>query len=336
MMRVSREEELYIGRARTGMVGRAKAGFSKDGRITALDLFIVEDNGPYGPMGDHRSAANAASLIWQPLGDAVARRRRHHQHAAAVAAALARPDAGATPSWSRSSPRRRRSWASIRSRSGASTRPKARRSTARRARTDSAGTSRARSCKEALDRGAELFKWDERKARSGQREGTKVRGIGVAVGPHGAGSIGYDGLMTIRPDGKLYVQSGVGNLGTHSCLDLARVAADMLAMPWDKVVVNWGSTGEEHPVVGDVGRQPDDARDDAGESRRRGRRAAEAAGDCGEGSRRRAGRLQARRRARVPARQPVTRPVVRAGRRHARSRWAASTTATSCRTTSIR
>src|ERR1041384_6760643 len=67
MMRISREEEHFIGRARTGMVGRARAGFSKDGRITALDLFIVEDNGAYGPMGDHRSAANAASLIWQPV-----------------------------------------------------------------------------------------------------------------------------------------------------------------------------------------------------------------------------------------------------------------------------
>src|SRR5258707_520889 len=66
MMRISREEEHYIGRARTGMTGRARVGFAKDGRITALDLFIVEDNGAYGPMGDHRSAANAASLIWQP------------------------------------------------------------------------------------------------------------------------------------------------------------------------------------------------------------------------------------------------------------------------------
>ena len=101
--------------------------------------------------------------------------------------------------------------------------------------------------KEALDRGAELFKWDERKARAGKREGSKVRGIGVAVGPHGAGSIGYDGLMTIQPDGKLYVQSGVGNLGTHSCIDLARVAADVLAMPWDKVVVNWGNTAKNVP-----------------------------------------------------------------------------------------
>jgi CO/xanthine dehydrogenase Mo-binding subunit len=101
--------------------------------------------------------------------------------------------------------------------------------------------------KEALDRGAELFKWEERKARAGKREGSKVRGIGVAVGPHGAGSIGYDGLMTIQPDGRLYVQSGVGNLGTHSCIDLARVAADVLAMPWDKVVVNWGNTAKNLP-----------------------------------------------------------------------------------------
>jgi len=53
--------------------------------------------------------------------------------------------------------------------------------------------------------------------------------------------------MTIRPDGKLYVQSGVGNLGTHSCIDLARVAADVLAMPWERVVVNWGSTAKNLP-----------------------------------------------------------------------------------------
>ena len=66
MMRVSREEESYFGRARTSMVGRAKMGFAKDGRITALDLFIVQDGGPYGPMGDHRSAGLAASLVYQP------------------------------------------------------------------------------------------------------------------------------------------------------------------------------------------------------------------------------------------------------------------------------
>src|SRR5262249_23035010 len=101
--------------------------------------------------------------------------------------------------------------------------------------------------KQGIDRGAELFNWEARETRAGKREGSKVRGISVAVGPHGAGSIGYDGLMTIRPDGKLYVQSGVGNLGTHSCIDLARVAADVLQMPWEKVVVNWGSTAKNVP-----------------------------------------------------------------------------------------
>ena len=101
--------------------------------------------------------------------------------------------------------------------------------------------------KDALDRGAELFDWPTRVARSGQRRGTKVRGVGVGVGPHGAGSVGFDGLMILRPDGRLQVQSGVGNLGTHSVIDLARVAADVLAMPWDKVEVVWGNTGKGLP-----------------------------------------------------------------------------------------
>jgi CO/xanthine dehydrogenase Mo-binding subunit len=101
--------------------------------------------------------------------------------------------------------------------------------------------------KEALDRGAEQFGWTERAARSGQRKGSKVRGVGVTVGMHGAGSVGFDGLMTLRPDGFLHVQSGVGNLGTHSVIDLARVAAEVLDLPWEKVVVDWGDTSKGLP-----------------------------------------------------------------------------------------
>ncbi len=246
MMRISREEEHYIGRQRTGMIGRAKVGFARDGRITALDLFIVEDNGAYGPMGDYRSAANAASLIWQPpamrwRGVAVITntppRSQQRSPGPMQANAIMEPvvtKAAKKLGLDQVAIRR------INSPEGKALygppRPNG-----QRAHVTSAFV------KEALDRGAELFKWDERKARSGKREGTKVRGIGVAVGPHGAGSIGYDGLMTIRPDGKLYVQSGVGNLGTHSCIDLARVAADVLAMPWDKVLVNFGSTAKNLP-----------------------------------------------------------------------------------------
>src|SRR5438876_340494 len=35
--------------------------------------------------------------------------------------------------------------------------------------------------KEALDRGAQQFRWEQRKAVNGKRQGTKVRGVGVAV-----------------------------------------------------------------------------------------------------------------------------------------------------------
>src|SRR5262245_54933303 len=246
MMRISREEEHFIGRARTGMVGRARAGFAKDGRITALDLFIVEDNGPYGPMGDHRSAGNAASLIWQPpamrwraLAVLTNTPPRSQQRSPGPMQANAIMEPVVTKAAKQlgldqlairriNSPEGKALYGPPRAGGG---RPHI----------------TASFIKNALDRGAEQFKWEERKARAGKRQGSKVRGIGVAVGPHGAGSIGYDGLMTLQPDGKLYVQSGVGNLGTHSCIDLARVAADVLAMPWDKVVVNWGSTAKNVP-----------------------------------------------------------------------------------------
>src|SRR5882762_5037879 len=246
MMRISREEEHYIGRARTGMVGRAKAGFSADGRITALDLFIVEDNGSYGPMGDYRSAALAASLIWQPIamrwrGLAVLTNTPPRSQQRSPGAMQA--NAIMEPVVTKAAKKLGLDQVAIRRLNSPEGKAPygAPRPNGSRPHITSAFV------KQALDRGAELFKWDQRKARAGKRQGSKVRGIGVAVGPHGSGSIGYDGLMTIQPDGKLYVQSGVGNLGTHSLIDLARVSAEALAMPWDKVVVNWGSTAKNVP-----------------------------------------------------------------------------------------
>ena len=70
--------------------------------------------------------------------------------------------------------------------------------------------------KDALDKAAAMFDWDEQRKRSGQKNGTKVTGIGIGQGYHSAGSNGFDGLVRITPDGKLHVHTGVGNLGTHS------------------------------------------------------------------------------------------------------------------------
>ena len=150
---------------------RARPASRKDGRITALDLFIVEDNGPYGPMGDHRSAGNAASLIWQPpamrwRGVAVLTNTppRSQQRSPGPMQANAHHGAG-----------RHQGGEEARARSGRdpphqlARRQGAR--TARRGRTASAAHVTSAFVKEALDRGAELFKWDERKARSGKRAG---------------------------------------------------------------------------------------------------------------------------------------------------------------------
>ena len=126
--------------------------------------------------------------------------------------------------------------------------------------------------KEALDRGKEQFRWDERKARSGKRMGSKKRGVGVAVSTFVAGSTGFDGLFVIKPDGRMYVQSGVGNLGTESVFDVHRVAADMMGMPWDKVVISLGRHLAAAAVDVRVGRQPDHPRHDPRGARRGQRR----------------------------------------------------------------
>ena len=71
------------------------------------------------------------------------------------------------------------------------------------------------------------------RAKSGRRDGTRVTGIGVALSAFAAGASGMDGLLTIRPDGRVYIQQGVGNLGTASVFDTARAAMEVLQTDWE-------------------------------------------------------------------------------------------------------
>src|SRR6266478_7491254 len=91
--------------------------------------------------------------------------------------------------------------------------------------------------KEALQKGAERFKWDEKIKLSGQRRGSKVIGVGVGSAFHQAGFNGFDGLVRITPDGKLHIHTGVATLGTYSHSATARVAAEMLNYSWDNVII---------------------------------------------------------------------------------------------------
>jgi xanthine dehydrogenase molybdenum-binding subunit len=243
MMRISREEEHAIGRARPAMHGRMKVGFTKEGRITAIDMFTVVEGGPYGPGGDGNTASRFASLMFQPE----AMRWR------GITSITNTPPRGAQsqpggmqgivlmePVVAKAARKLGIDQVQIRKINGPEGKAKFGPANARGDRTY------ATSCfvKEALDKGAQLFKWDERMARSGKRDGTKVRGTGVAISSYNAGSVGFDGLFVIKPDGKMYVQTGIGNLGTESYSDCQRVAAEMIGMPWEKVEITWGDTSK--------------------------------------------------------------------------------------------
>ncbi|MEX1267009.1 MAG: molybdopterin cofactor-binding domain-containing protein, partial [Woeseia sp.] len=65
-LRITREQEYYIGSARVGFQGWMKLGFAANGRITAADVFIVEDIGPNATGGDGSSAGGAVSLVYDP------------------------------------------------------------------------------------------------------------------------------------------------------------------------------------------------------------------------------------------------------------------------------
>src|SRR5258708_3342752 len=103
--------------------------------------------------------------------------------------------------------------------------------------------------KEALQRGAEQFKWREKVARSPKRIGSKVRGVGVSLSCYVGGTTGFDGLLVITPDGRVRFQSGIGNLGTESVIDVHRAAAEILGVPWEKCDVVWGDTSKHLPFT---------------------------------------------------------------------------------------
>src|SRR5262249_6486698 len=61
------------------------------------------------------------------------------------------------------------------------------------------------------------------------------------------GALGFDGLLVIKPDGRVMIPSGIGNLGTHGTFDNHRVAAEVLDLPWEKVDMVWGDTRKNLP-----------------------------------------------------------------------------------------
>jgi CO/xanthine dehydrogenase Mo-binding subunit len=213
MMRITRAEEYYMGSNRAGFQGRAKIGFAEDGRITAIDMYVVQYRGipvltntpPGGPQ--RGPGENQIACAFEPFLDKAARdlgidRLEIRKINAPDNDAIF--DGHQTPVTSAYQ-------------------------------------------REALDKGAAEFGWAEKSALSGQRNGSKVIGIGIGQAYHSAGAAGFDGLVRITPDGKLHIHSGVGNLGTYSYAGTSRIAAEALSYDWENVVIERGDTRKHLP-----------------------------------------------------------------------------------------
>jgi xanthine dehydrogenase molybdenum-binding subunit len=245
MMRITREEENFIGRGRPSLLGRMKIGFSPVGRITALDMFVICNTGPYDAVGDAGAAGRIVSLLYQPpamrwRGATIMTNTppRGPQSAPGGMQGIAIME----PILSRAARKLNVDQVAIR------------RVNCPEGKADfgpemHGKRAHSTSCfiKDALDRGAEQFKWQERLARTPKRSGSKARGLGVSLSCFFAGSVGFDGLLLIRPDGRVAIQSGIGNLGTESVMDVHRVAAEVLGVPWEKCDISWGNTSKNLP-----------------------------------------------------------------------------------------
>jgi len=232
--RITREQEFYIGSARSGMQGWIKVGVKADGKVTAVDLVIVNDGGATGG-GSGNSSAQHVTIAYQPesmryRGISVytnttprgAQRGPGQNEMASVLAPITDKVARAL-GMDRVQFRKLNAATSSGFQGG------------------SRGPLTSSFISEALDQGERMFNWQE-KSSLPKRNGNKVRGLGVGIGYHGAGSRGYDGLVRIAPDGVLHIHSGVGNLGTYSYAATSRAAAEALQMPWENCEIHRGRT----------------------------------------------------------------------------------------------
>ena len=245
MMRVSREEEHFIGRARPSIQGRLKVGFTKEGKITAVDMFVILDNGPYDPQGDANNSGRMLSLMYQPES----MRWRGVTVLTNTPPRLSQSQPGGFQGIALMEPILAKASRKLGIDQVALHRmnaPEGKAQIGPPAANGKRAYVTSAYIKEALDRGQEMFEWDKRKAQP-KRSGTKARGIGVATSCFVGGSVGFDGLFIIKPDGRITIQSGIGNLGTESVHDSHRVVAEVLDVPWEKCEVVWGNTSKNLP-----------------------------------------------------------------------------------------
>ena len=99
-----------------------------------------------------------------------------------------------------------------------------------------------KSCKldECIDRGAEAIEWYKKRDKRKKIGKDRVRGVGAAVGMQGSGIPLIDmasASMKMNEDGSFNLYVGATDIGTGSDTILAQIAAEVLAVPTDKIIV---------------------------------------------------------------------------------------------------
>jgi len=239
-LRVTREQEYYMGSARVGFQGWIRMGFAADGSILGSDVFIIEDIGANATGGDASSAGGAISLVYNAgamrfrglpvLTNTTPRGAQRGPGQNQIAAVMA-------PIMDKAAKQLSIDPVEIRKINATNN--------------DSLVYSDRRTVTsaymdEALDKGAEMFDWERRKNQP-RKNGSKVRGLGIGQGYHSAGATGFDGLIRITPDGKLHVHTGVGNLGTYSYASTSRAAAEVLNFDWEDCEIHRGNSENNLP-----------------------------------------------------------------------------------------
>jgi len=241
LMRISRAEEYYIGRARAGFQGRIRMGFREDGKVTAVDLYIVQENGPNSGFSDWHSAGDAVSLVYTPG----AMRFRAVPVLTNTPPRSAQRGPGQNQIHCAVEPILDKAARELGVDKVAIRRLNAPDNSVRYGEDQGGVTSVY--LDDALTLGAERFGWEERLARSGARSGPKVTAVAVGQAWHPAGASGLDGLVRITPDGVLHIHTGVGNLGTYSHSATSRVAAEVLGYEWENCVIERGDSRKALP-----------------------------------------------------------------------------------------
>jgi CO/xanthine dehydrogenase Mo-binding subunit len=245
MMRISRAEEFFLGSARNAFQGNLKVGFDAQGKLLAVDVYVVQDSGAHISFWDYRALGDALALVYQPnamrwrglpvFTNAPTRTAQRGPGQNQLACIM-------EPLVDRAARELKLDRVAIRQKnnpvngSAGSPGPDGKR-----------GTVPSAYLRDALDKGKAKFNWAERIKRSGQKNGPRVTGIGVGQAFHPAGFAGFDGLLCLTPDGKLHVHTGVGNLGTFSHSGTSRIAAEVLKVDWENVVIQRGDSRKNLP-----------------------------------------------------------------------------------------